>query len=67
MANRNPHDAPRSDTQRDYVTRSFVIPVDHDVALKALAAKNHRTFSGELRLIVEAHLAANTEALEDAA
>lgn len=62
MTNGNPHtDA------ADYVTRSFVLPRDQDEALKKLAALNHRTFSGEMRLIVEGHLAANAQALKEAA
>lgn len=61
MTNRKTH------SPEDYVTRSFVLQKDQDEALKRLARLNHRTFSGELRLVVENHLAANSEALEEAA
>lgn len=54
----------RPSSTRPYVTRSFVIPVEQDIALKRLAQRNHRTFSGELRLVVENHLAAHAEELE---
>ena len=64
MTNRNPNG---DDTVRDLVTRSFVISREQDDALKRLAKLNHRTFSGELRLVVDNHLAANAAVLEEAA
>lgn len=39
------------------VTRSFVIPYNQAQALRLLAERNHRTFSGELRHIIAMHLA----------
>lgn len=58
MPHLNPHSA-----DPDLVTRSFVIPREQDEALKELARRNHRTFSGELRLVIENHLAAHAAGL----
>lgn len=40
-----------------HVTRSFRLPRAHEVALKELAAREHRTFSSELRRLVEQRIA----------
>jgi hypothetical protein len=62
------HGKPHTQTpETDYVTRSFVIYRDQDEALKRLARQNHRTFSGELRLIVENHLAVHAAELDEQA
>lgn len=61
MPNLNTHNAD------DPVTRSFVIPREQEEALKELARRNHRTFSGELRLVIANHLAAHAAELDEAA
>jgi predicted DNA-binding protein len=49
----------KRNTVPDIVTSIRLTPEQHD-RLREIAASKHRSMAGELRMVIEAHIAANT-------